>query len=236
MKYLNMANRIQSNNKPETLLTMIDLSGSMYTDDIKPNRMEAAIMANNEIVKVKKRSYPDDKIGIISFQTTAKFSLIPTHSKDIYNFNEVINDTGLEGGTDFTTPLELAHNYFSGKTVNPGNSSIKKILSSIFFEQSIVKYSPIRNENDNSIKRIILLTDGEHLGKGNPVKIADKLKGIGATIDCIGIGGSPMDVDEELLKQIASRNQDGSIRYSFIGDREHLLRKYSSLAHHLRTV
>ena len=108
------------------------------------------------------------------------------------------------------------------------------MLSLIFFEQGDSFVAS--HNNDNTTRRIILLTDGEHLGKSNPVNIADKLKGIGVIIDCIGIGGSRKDVDEKLLKQIASRNPNGSIRYCFIGDQEKLIRKYSSLAHHLRTV
>jgi len=233
MKYLNTATPVQFDRR-ETLFTMIDLSGSMYTDDIEPSRIDAAINANKEIIKVKKRSYPDDKIGIISFQASAKLLLSPKCSKDIDDLNVIVNDTGLEGGTDFTAPLELAYNYFTGKVVNPGNSPIKKLLSLIFFEQD--NNVVTSRNNDNTTKRIILLTDGEHLGKSNPVYIAEKLKEIGVTIDCIGIGGSPEDVDEELLKQIASRNPDGSIRYCFIGDQENLIRKYSSLAHHLRVV
>ena len=236
MKYINMADRVKSDNQPEILLTMIDLSGSMFADDIKPNRKEAAVRANEEIVRVKKQSYPTDKIGVISFQATAKLSLSPKCSSDIGKLSGIIDDTGLEGGTDFTAPLELAYNYFAGKPVKSGNSPIKKMLSSIFFEQSIDNYTSIRNENDNSIKRIILLTDGEHLGGISPIDIANKLKSIGVTIDCIGIGGSPMEVDEKLLKQIASRNPDGSIRYCFIGDQQKLLKKYRSLAHHIRAI
>ena len=79
-----------------------------------------------------------------------------------------------------------------------------------------------------------MLTDGEHLGDENPVTIAARLKKAGVIIDCIGIGGSPKDVDEKLLKQIASRNPDRSIRYCFIGDQQELIRKYQSLAQHIR--
>ena len=234
MKYLNMANRVQSDNQPEILLTMIDMSGSMYTDDIEPSRKEAAINANKEIFRVKKQSYPNDKIGVISFERTAKLSLIPTYAKDISDLSKVIDDTGLTGGTDFTAPMKLACSYFIGKTVKSGNSPIKKMLSSIFFEQGDGIITS--KNNDNTTKRIILLTDGEHLGKSNPVNIANKLKGIGVIIDCIGIGGSPKDVDEKLLKQIASRNPNGSIRYCFIGDQQKLIKKYSSLAHHIKAI
>ena len=44
------------------------------------------------------------------------------------------------------------------------------------------------------------------------------------------------DVDEAILKKIASRNTDGSIRYCFIGDQQTLIKKYETLAKHIRPV
>ena len=79
-----------------------------------------------------------------------------------------------------------------------------------------------------------MLTDGEYNQGGSPIPVASRLKKAGVIIDCIGIGGSPGDVDEELLKEIASCNPDGSIRYCFIGDQQELLRKYETLAHHIK--
>ena len=79
-----------------------------------------------------------------------------------------------------------------------------------------------------------MLTDGEHNQGGSPITVASRLKNGGVIIDCIGIGGSPKDVDEKLLEEIASRNPDGSIRYCFIGDQQQLLRKYENLAHHIK--
>ena len=81
-----------------------------------------------------------------------------------------------------------------------------------------------------------MLTDGEHNGLSNPEKVADRLKNAGVIIDCIGIGGTPNDVDEKLLKKIASRDRNGSIRYCFIGDQQALIRKYETLARHIRPV
>ena len=236
MKYLNFANRVQSNNQPETLLTLVDLSGSMYADDIKPSRMEAAIRANQEIIRVKKECHPNDKIGVISFQETAKLSLPPMYPTEIGDLGKIIDGTGLVGGTNFVAPLILACNYFLSRPPIPGKSPISKMVASIFTESCLEKYLSIKSMNDGIVRRIILLTDGEHLGRIGPIGIANKLKVIGVTIDCIGIGGSPKDVDEELLKQIASRNPDGSIRYCFIGDQQQLLRKYQTLAHHIRAV
>jgi hypothetical protein len=86
------------------------------------------------------------------------------------------------------------------------------------------------------LRRIIMLSDGEHNCGGSPKSVASRLKNAGVIIDCIGIGGSPEDVDEELLKEIASNNPDGSVRYCFIGDQTQLLRKYKTLASHIRPV
>ena len=215
---------------------MIDLSDSMRSHDIKPNRKEAAISANEEIVRVKRHSYPNDKVGVIGFQTAAKVLLQPTYPSDISNLSKKIDDTGLQGGTDFTAPLELAYSYFSGKPVTSGKGWITDILSNIFVESEPEKHLQASKENSMMTKRIILLTDGEHLSPTSPIAVARKLKALGVTIDCIGIGGSPKAVGEKLLKQIASINPDGSIRYCFIGDKERLLRKYQTLAHHIRAI
>ena len=236
MKYLNFANHIQANKQPETLLTLIDLSGSMEITDLKPTRRAAAIKANKEIIKVKGRQHPTDKIGVIGFQRSVKLLLPPTLPSKIVGLEKAIDNARLRGGTDFVAPLKLAYSCFFGRAITTIGNSFTKTLSSIFFEPSINKCISITSRNDKITKRIILLTDGEHLGEDNPTNIATILKKAGVIIDCIGIGGSPEKIDEILLKQIASRNPDGSIRYCFIGDQQKLLRKYRSLAHHIRVI
>lgn len=235
MKYLNLVNSVSSNEKPEIVLTLIDLSGSMDISDMKPTRRAAAIRANREIVKVKAQQHPDDKVGVIGFQRSAKLLVTPTVPSNIRNLERTVDNAVLSGGTDFVTPLKLAYKCFFGKTVGTSTNPISKMLSSFFLEPGMNKRFSM-DRADRATKRIIMLTDGEHLGDENPVFIATKLKSAGVIIDCIGIGGSPKDVDEKLLKQIASHNPDGSVRYSFIGDQETLLRKYQTLARHIRVA
>lgn len=76
--------------------------------------------------------------------------------------------------------------------------------------------------------QIVLLSDGHNMEK-NPLGAADRLKARG-TIDCVGIGGSPGDVDEDLLKDIASANPDGTKRYRWIGGRDRLVKHFHNLA------
>ena len=117
MRYLNFANQVKSNSQQERLLTMIDFSGSMFEEDIQPNRLEAAIKANQEIIRVKRQHHPNDKIGVISFQSTAKLSLQRVRPSDIGDLYHEVDDGGLEGGTDFVAPLKVAYNCFFDKPI-----------------------------------------------------------------------------------------------------------------------
>ena len=235
MKYLDFATRIQSNAAVETLMTLIDLSPSMDSDDWKPTRKAGAITANKELIKNKLKSHPQDRMGIIGFGSNARLLHAPVCiSKGVQGLQRALNDPDASGGTNFTAALALAETCFLGKATRPESNFFSRMLSEIFVEPENHKCQPDRD--DDSLKRIIMLTDGEHNTGGSPLAIASNLKNTGVIIDCIGIGGSPSDVDENLLKQIASKNPDGSIRYCFIGDQQQLLRKYQSLAQHIRVI
>ena len=81
------------------------------------------------------------------------------------------------------------------------------------------------------LQRVLLLTDGHHCHGCEPLPIAERLKQAGVQIDCIGIGGSPLAVDERLLRQIASINPaTGLPRYRFIKDQQTLVTHFRNLA------
>lgn len=174
-------------------------------------------------------------MGVIGFGGKARILHAPVCiSKGIQGLQRALVDPKASCGTNFTAALNLAGRCLSGKTDRPENNFFSRMISEIFIEPDKSKVSS--DKDDNSLKRIILLTDGEHNQGGSPLSTASGLKNAGVIIDCIGIGGSPADVGEDLLKQIASQNPDGSIRYCFIGDQQQLLRKYQSLAQHIRLV
>jgi hypothetical protein len=66
--------------------------------------------------------------------------------------------------------------------------------------------------------------------------VARRLKAGEVEIDAIGIGGTKKEVDEDLLKEIASQDEAGKPRYWYIGDRAQLVKKFVSLANRLRAV
>jgi len=77
--------------------------------------------------------------------------------------------------------------------------------------------------------QVVLLSDGGHNAGPPPMRIANRLINF-ATIEAIGIGGSPGTVDENLMKQIASPRQDGTKRYRWIGHKEELVEHFEHLA------
>ena len=84
-------------------------------------------------------------------------------------------------------------------------------------------------KNIRSLAQVVVLSDGYHNTGAEPKSISDKLRK-SAIIECVGIGGSPIDVDEELLKYIASSYPDGKKRYRWIGDKERLVKHFHNLA------
>ena len=83
--------------------------------------------------------------------------------------------------------------------------------------------------NNGNVCQVVLLTDGHHNVGANPKRVAQKLKQF-AIIESVGIGGSPADVQENLLKSISSAYPDGTKRYRWIGDREKLVDHFHNLA------
>lgn len=71
---------------------------------------------------------------------------------------------------------------------------------------------------------IVMLTDGQG---GDPLATAYLLKQSGAILETIGVGNSPYNVDENLLKAVASV-VNGKVLYRFIRDSDQLIEYFST--------
>jgi von Willebrand factor type A domain len=240
MKYINTAHRVSDQVKEVTYI-LIDFSGSMYSDDYEPTRKEGAIQANMRLIETKAQLHPNDQMGIIAFEGnahlihhpvtvgTGSLSLCQSLRKEIKDY----------GGTNFTAALKHATScFFGGKVKDQSPGMLSQFLNNLFLEPSNTDptHTPIKPVNDKVTRRIIMLTDGEHTGSCNPVSVAQRLKTAGVIIECIGIAGTRNNVDEKLLKQIASIDESGDPRYYFIKDTADLIKKYQTMAHHIRPV
>jgi hypothetical protein len=223
-------------------MILIDLSSSMNDGDWPPSRKAAAAKANVELIRVKAQHYPDDVVGIIGFGTDAELLHAPvclrTGSDDLCHALRRLPDMGT---TNFKAPLELAEACLFGKlaskAVSPGRA-ISGFLSYLLYDQQGASSSHIAETQSKGdyLRRIIVLTDGDYNKGGSPRNVARRLKDAGVVIDCIGIGGSPGDVEVEKIREVVSCHPDGSMRYCWIGDQQKLIKKFQSLAHHIRPV
>ncbi len=240
MKYLNAARRVSAGAR-ERVYVLIDFSPSMEADDYQPSRKLGAIEANQRLIEAKADSFPDDEIGIIAFSGDAAclHPAVPTGTHCDELLRSLDQDVSVYGGTDFSAALECAQECLLDNRIVAGASTgrFAKLLSHLLLEPPDLAPTPQpSNARDDATKRIIMLTDGEHNGDGDPVKIARRLKKSGVIIECIGIAGSREEVDEAMLKRIASRDEAGAPRYCFIGDTSTLIRKYKSMANQIRPV
>ncbi|MEK6677169.1 MAG: vWA domain-containing protein [Planctomycetota bacterium] len=87
----------------------------------------------------------------------------------------------------------------------------------------------------NRIWQVVLLTDGHHNIGQCPKSVVGTLQSR-AVIECVGIGGNAKDVDEDLLRFLATSYPDGRKRYRWIGQPEVLKLHFRELAGRITRV
>ena len=178
---------------------IIDVSGSMFDDDWKPTRLDAAIDAANTFIRRLRQEAPEARIAIVIFGCKAKVICRLTTARTFGKISPKIDQIDVGASTNMDAGLKSAS-------------------------------ALLKNSARNC--QVVLLTDGQNTGE-NPEKLADNLKRF-ATIECSGIGGSPADVDEPLLRRIASAYPNGQKRYRWIGQKDQLIKHFHNLAGAIR--
>ena len=89
--------------RTSTIILVLDLSGSMRADDIKPSRIDAATSTIREFVKQQPKGV---KIGLVGFAQQAQVLNEPTDKKDLVLRS--ISNIYLQRGTNIDQPRNLA--------------------------------------------------------------------------------------------------------------------------------
>ena len=167
------------------IIISMDISGSMLAEDLKPNRLEAAKDVAIDFIKDR----PTDRIGLVVYEGEAYTqSPLSTDHDILISQLEKVQTGMVVGGTAIGVGLITA---------------VNRLI-----------------ESDAKSKVIILMTDGQNnAGDMEPIDAAQIAKEMGICIYTIGIGqdGSapmpffggmtgniPVDIDEELLTEIAN--------------------------------
>lgn len=222
MNYLNFTSNSSGphGGRRERLVLAIDASSSMDCGDWSPTRLLAAIEAAIALIVRKCQIAPEDRVGVVAYSKDA-WSVAPldvvavNHDRLCRQIREIETDSL----TNIYAALTKAE-----QLLNADEPKTSSWISRFMVPSQDQESTP-------DLKRIILLTDGVHNLGGSPETVARKLKNEGVCIDCVGIGGDPSDVNEDLLKTIASTYDDGKTpRYAFIGDKDNLIQKFEQLA------
>ncbi len=214
------ANGDQQSQSLERLVNAIDVSPSMEAADWPPTRFDAAAGAAAALIERKRSIAPDDEVGIVSYDQRASVIQRPVQvATDHDRLIRALHRMRIGSGTSISAALRA-----SRRLLFPAKYQgwLDRILTETIGNSD--------RQIQHRVLRIVLLTDGHHNSGPCPKPIARALKRAGVCIDCVGIGGSPSDVDENLLRKIASSYPDGSKRYRWIGESEKLVQHFQTLA------
>lgn len=180
-----------------TVILAFDVSTSMKADDLKPSRIDAAKQAASTFVRKQPSTV---KIGVVAFNDNAFVMLQPTGVQD--DVLAAIDRLTAQGGTSLSEGMFASLGAIAGKSITiPENASEEDLLSlDIGHFSSAV---------------IVMLSDGEHISRVDPLDVAQLAAGAGVRVFPIGIGrpgGTTLTVEgyhvatalnEPLLKEIA---------------------------------
>ena len=178
---------------------LIDNSGSMKAQDLKPNRLEAAKEITLEFVNKNKGLF-----GLITFNDYPRLLIFPTSDKDL--IRKKINEIKAEGGTNIGDALALAY------SILDNFKGYKKVIILLSDGKPTTGIDPLKIVKENKDKAVIFTLA---VGKENYILGYD-------------LFGNPLvaEVDKELLKKIASYTKG---KFFEVENKEELFKAYKEI-------
>jgi len=94
---------------------IIDVSGSMGTPDYEPTRLDGAIRAAVDYVKIRCQQSPNDRIAIVAFHSVAEVVLSLTPVTETESIVEALRSLRAGGGTDIDEGLRAVVEIFASE-------------------------------------------------------------------------------------------------------------------------
>jgi Ca-activated chloride channel family protein len=222
-----------------TVILVIDVSGSMRAQDLKPNRLEAAKAAARAFVE---KQPPNVKIGVVMFSSAAALVQPPTTVRDdiFAAMDRLMPQRGTSVGSGILVALNTI---FEGTDMQIQDSSILSRRQPDP-NQPLAPASPVPQPasvppGSYTSAAIVLLSDGQSNTGPDPLAAADLASRRGVRVFTVGVGSDRGDIvhaegfafhvrlDEETLKRIA---QMTAARYYKTDNEGDLLRIYKELS------
>ncbi|MEM6258412.1 MAG: VWA domain-containing protein [Planctomycetota bacterium] len=140
------------------LVLVIDRSGSMFSTVGGTSQTQQNVAAEAAILALK-ALYPQDKIGVVAFDTSAKWIVDLQYNEDPNAIAKKIRSMKPGGGTDIRVGVEAALARLAAEPVG-----------------------------ENAIKHMIVISDGWGNLHNNPFQLGSRLGNEGVTISTIGVG------------------------------------------------
>lgn len=215
-----------------TVILAIDVSGSMWAEDVAPNRMEATKDAAKQFVEKQPKGI---EIGIVSFSDFGILTQEPTRDKG--DVTRAIERLSPKTGTNIGGGLQAALDaiYASSDQERPGAQSQSPFAPG----QPSPTPAATAGEIDLPPASIVLVSDGQSNTGPPPLRVAEEAVAAGIKVYTIGIGtpqGTTLRIqgrsvftrlDEESLRGVAEMTGG---KYLSAQDEDELAQVYEELA------
>jgi Ca-activated chloride channel family protein len=214
-------------------MLVMDASGSMRADDIKPDRISAAKDAARAFIDAQPR---DAKVGIVSLAATAAVAQSPTRKREA--LHEAIERFQLQRGTALGSGIVVALTTLLPEAGIDAEKHINGYSTRSMYGAPVEPPKPVAPGSNGAVA-IVLLSDGQSNTGPDPLKMAQLAADHGVRVHTVGIGtaeGATLTVngwsmrvrlDEEALKKIAAVTHAD---YFHAASAAELKRIYGSLA------
>ncbi|MEO0475055.1 MAG: VWA domain-containing protein [Planctomycetota bacterium] len=140
------------------LVLVIDRSGSMF-GSVGGSQFTQQNVAAEAAILALKSMYPQDKVGVVAFDTQAHWIVDLQYNDDPNGIAKKIRAMSPGGGTDIRVGVDAAYKRLAAERVG-----------------------------ESAIKHMIVISDGHGDFHRNPFELGAKLGGAGVTISTIGVG------------------------------------------------
>jgi Ca-activated chloride channel family protein len=174
-----------------TVVLVIDVSGSMFAEDVDPNRMEATKEAARDFVEKQ----PDGvKIGVVSFSDFAALVAPPTTERK--QVLEAISRLRPQRGTNIGAGLQVALDAVYEDQAADGDGVVTSQAT-----PTPVPAAPGAANLDTPPASIVLVSDGQSNTGPDPLDVVSEATTAGVKVYTVGIG-----TPEGTVLQIQGRN------------------------------
>jgi len=198
---------------------ILDRSGSMSSSMGGESRLEAVVQATRHAAYTLEATDPNCLLFVVAFDTEADVVVpVALAGRDASFIRGALGTIKSRGGTDFGAGLRAALNTFESLGLSAQSQGLIRRAGG-------AGASPLLPFE----ARALFLSDGQDC-RSESLPLVGRIQDLGVTLCTVGVGRRRDQVNESLLRQMASIGPDGQPLYSWITDGLDLQRRFVEVA------